>query len=258
MARIAGTLSAFERCVHKGLHQFRAVRLVRIVTLHAICSRKGLVSMRLLKSSVFGIVTIQAKLRCRFGQVISELVFAGISILVDGVAGGATQIQGSVPASFFRNIQAHCVTAQAKILSFLTRDWLQELLFVSGLMRVVAVSAIADAGWMYSTLALRGVLFRVAGYTQLATGCRNQLHASDIFRGPNFVATHAADGHRAVDMRTLGLFCMALQALGCVGLRLERDGMYTRTQARPTGQERCPRNRTDQSFHSRPRSKPSA
>jgi hypothetical protein len=218
--------------MQKGLHQLGATRLVRIVALHTIGSGKRLVVMRLLQAGVLRVMTVEAELRRRFGQVISEFDVVGITGFVNGVTSAAAHIQRRVPASFFRNIQANRVTAQAKIFCFVPGDRLQQLLFVRGLMRVVALNAVADGWWMHSALGFRGVLVGVARQTELAAGGRDQFDASDGLGNPDFMATRAAHCDGRVDVRTFALVFMTLQALGCIRVRLKRDRVLIRTQAR--------------------------
>lgn len=118
MARVAGTLAAFERRVHKGLHQLGAPRLVRIVALHTIGSSKRLFVVGLLQTGVLRVVTIEAKLRRRFRQVIGELDLVGVAGFMYGMARAAARVQRRVPASLIRHIQSDRMAAQAKVFFF--------------------------------------------------------------------------------------------------------------------------------------------
>src|SRR5271167_199116 len=107
MANVA--LLVGTRWVRELRHQLRLPRLVRIVTLHAIGSAEWLISMSLLQVRVLHIVTINTQRRCRFCQVIIELLFSSFTSFVCYVAGLATHIERHVPTTLFWNIQPGCM-----------------------------------------------------------------------------------------------------------------------------------------------------
>src|SRR5208283_275901 len=113
MANVA--LLVRKRWVRELRHQLRLCRLVRIVALHAIGSTEGLISMGLLQARVLHIVTINTQRRCRFCQVIIELLFSSFANLVCYVAGLATHIERHVPATLFGNIQSGGMASEAEI-----------------------------------------------------------------------------------------------------------------------------------------------
>lgn len=130
MACGAGVFVAEGR-VHEGLHQLRLRGLVWIVAAQAIGFVERLVVVRLLKTLVLGIVTVEAKLRSRLRQVEVELSLPFFTVLVRDVASAATHVQRRVAASVFRNIHAHAVAGQAEVVLFrAARGRHQQLLFV--------------------------------------------------------------------------------------------------------------------------------
>jgi hypothetical protein len=77
----------------------------------------------------------------------------------------------------------------------------------------------------------------VTGQTKSSRRGGNQFDAGNIFIDSNFMATQAAHGHRAMDMRPFALVFMALQALGGIGFRVQRNGMHASAQARYQSQK---------------------
>src|SRR5689334_22012323 len=112
------------------LHQLRLRRLMRIVTLHAVCTAKWLTLMRFLQICGLRIVAIDAQSRSSFLQMEIEFLLARLARLVRSVASVAAHIERSVAAAFFRNVQALRMAIEAQVLSLIARHWLQQLIFV--------------------------------------------------------------------------------------------------------------------------------
>ena len=205
---------------------------MRIVALQAIRSRKRLVRVGLAQAIFLWVVAVEAKLRRGFRQVLRELELGGIAGLMNGVAGVAAHIQRQMPAPLFRNTKTGCVAAEAKIFLLLARNRLHQLRRIRRLMGIMALDAVADRGWMYSTVYVRSVLFRVARQTQLAACGGDQFDVSDALSNTDFVAARAALCHSGVNVGSLSFVVMAFQALGGVRVRFQRDRMFARMQAR--------------------------
>ena len=108
-----------KRRVQKLGHQLGRGRRVRIVALQAIRCAEGLILMRFLQRSVFGIVTIDAQ--CGRGLCQMEAIFRARfqTSFVSGMAGLASHVECSVTATLFRNTQALRVAGETEIVSLL-------------------------------------------------------------------------------------------------------------------------------------------
>jgi hypothetical protein len=233
----------------ESLHQLGTARLMRIVALHAIGGRERLVGMCFLKAGVLRIVAIQAELRRRFRQMISELVLCPVADLVRNVAGVAAHVQRYVTAAFFRNIQSGRMAAQAKVLAFIAGDRLQQLLFIGRLMRIVTLDAIADRWTVHFSFLVRSFLVCVTGQAKSSRRGGSQFDPGDIFIDANFMTTQAAHCDRGVDVRPFTLVFMAFQALGGIDLWVQGNGMNASTQARRQCQKHGQQERTGEPIH---------
>ena len=170
-----------------------------IVALQAISPRERLVVMRLLQTSIFGVVAVEAQRRCTFGQV--ELVFRRQvgATLVRRVAGVAAHIEGCVAAAFLRNIGSLGMAARAEVLFLVSRGGLQQLVLVVRSVRIVAAEAVAYGRLVHMSFDLRCVFFGVAIEAKLIRNGRDQLHPGHIFVDPYLVATQASHLDRGVN-----------------------------------------------------------
>ena len=78
---------------------------------------------------------------------------------------------------------------------------------------------------------VRGVLVGMTGQAKLSGCCRDELHASRVFRDADFVAAGAANRDRAVNVRTLALVLVAFEAFGRISFRVQRHGVLACRQA---------------------------
>src|SRR5689334_1634571 len=120
MTCAAGGRAAIKGCMHHGLHQLGAVRLMRVVALETISLRKRLVIVSLLQAGIVPLMTFKTECRSRFLEVIRELSLIWITNLVNCVTGVAAHIQSCVPAAFGSNFETRRVAAQAEILLFVS------------------------------------------------------------------------------------------------------------------------------------------
>src|SRR5450756_1260352 len=151
------------------------------------------------------------------------------------MAGVTTHVERRVAAAFVRNIRALCVAGEAEILLLLAGGCLQQLVLVGRSVRIVAGQAIAYGRLVDVSLDLRGVFVAVAGEAELVRGGRDQHYAGGVFVDPDLVTAQTAGGDGRVDGRTLGLVFVALEALGAIGLGIERNGVNRAQGTRQTG-----------------------
>src|SRR3974390_2232668 len=107
------------------------------------------------------------------------------------VASVATHIKCGMTASLVWNIQALGVALEAEVLCLVARGRFQQLVLIVGLVRTVALDAIAHRRRMNRPLERSRVHVRVAGKAKSLRCGGNQLDASDALRGTNLVATGA-------------------------------------------------------------------
>src|SRR5664279_1806865 len=215
---IAG--SGFEGSVGIFLHQMSLRRLVRIVALNAIGCGERLSVVCLHQVSGSGVVTVEAKCRRRFGEVIVEFLLALLAGLVRSVAGFATHVEGGVTASVWRNIQSLGVTIKAKILALVAGGGLQQLIFIVGLMRTVALNTIADGGRMNGSLDGSRVHVSMARDAKRLRRRRSQLDASDVFVHPDLMTSGAPHRDCGVNELTFGFVFVTLDACRRTGIWL--------------------------------------
>ena len=199
-----------------------------IVTAQAIRRLEWLVLMRLLQVGAFYVVAIDAKRWGRLSEVIVELSLAHLTRFVRDVAGVAAHVEGCMPAAFLGNVLADLVATQTEVFFLISRDWFEQLILILRSMRIVALHAVTHSRRMNRTFHVGGILVGVAGQTEGMGRGRNQLYASDIFRGANLVATGAAHGDRGMHRLPLSLIFMAREAGGGIRLRIKRDRMLRR------------------------------
>jgi len=185
-----------ERGMSECLNELGRGRLVRVVALHAIGSRKGLSLVSLDQGCVLRVVTVQTQRRRSLGQVEIEFLFAALTDLVGHMAGFAAHIEGGMPTAFLRNIQSLRVAGEAEILIFVARCRFQQLKLVIGLVGIVALHAIANRGRVNRALQIRRIIVRMTGQTESLRGGRRQLDARDVLGDPYLVTTGASGSNR--------------------------------------------------------------
>ena len=164
MAHLA--LPIRKRWMHILGHKLGRRGLVRIVALHAIRRAKRLILVRLLQSFVLRIVAIDAQRRRRLGQMKIEFLFAALAGLVRHVARPTAHVQRRVPAALLRNVHADRVAAEAKIFLRPAFFRFQQLIFVIGLVRIMALQAVAPRRRVHHSLDVRRILIGMASETQ--------------------------------------------------------------------------------------------
>jgi hypothetical protein len=141
---------------------------------------------------------------------------------VRNVAGLATHVERGVTAAFLRDVQSLGVAREAEIIFLFSRSRLEQLVLVRRDVRIMAGQTIPHRRRMNIALDLGGVFIAVARQAELV-GCRgDELDASDVFVDPHFVARRASQGDRRVHRFALRLVLVALQALGRIGVLVER------------------------------------
>ncbi len=143
--RVAGVaLSTRKGWMRVGLHQLWLGRLMGIVALYAVRGGERLSLMRFDQVRRTRVVAVEAKRRARLRQVIIELLFALFADFMSYVAGLATHIQCRVPAALLGYVGSLRVASKTEVLCFVAGSGLQKLILVVGLMRIVALHAIAN------------------------------------------------------------------------------------------------------------------
>ena len=99
-------------------------------------------------------------------------------------------------------------------------------------MRIVAGQAIANRRRVDLSLDLRGIFVGVAGEAELVRSGGDQLDAGGVFVDADFVTTGAAHRNGGMDGFAFRFVFMALETFGAIRLRIERNGMYSRGNAR--------------------------
>jgi len=182
--------------------------------------------MRLLEAGVLGIVAVDAERRSGFGQVEVELRIALHSNLMSRVAGIAAHVERRMAAASCRNVQALRVAGEAEVIVLGSAgDRLPHLVLVVGGVWIVALEAIADCRAVDSPLQLLGVLVAVAGQAKSRWHGGDQLDVGGVLVDADLMAAQASRRDSGVDGLALGLVLMAFQALGCVRVLFQRNGM---------------------------------
>ena len=201
------------------------VRLVRIVALQAVGRAEGLVLMSLLQIGILRIVAIHAKRRRRLGQMEAVLHRRFGAGLVGDVAGVAAHIESGVTAALLGHIQSGLVATEAEILFLAARNRLQELILVVAGVRIVAREAVANRGRMHRPLDVSRFLVRMAGDAKRSRRGGDQLDAGNVFIDPDLMAAQAAGGHGGMNGLAFRFVVVALQALGGIGVLVQRNRM---------------------------------
>src|ERR1019366_2718637 len=92
-------------------------------------------------------------------------------------------------------------------------------------MRVVTFDAVAYGRRMYGPFQRRHVFVGVAGDAECQRSRSDELYAGDIFVDPDFMAAQTAHRNGGMDGLAFRLVFVALEALGAIGLRIERNGV---------------------------------
>ena len=130
---VAGVaLPSGERHMGEARHQLLAWRLVRIMTAQAIRCGERLSMVRLDKSCILRVMTVETECRSVLGQVEIKLALTALSGLVGHVAGIAAHVQRCVTAAFLRDIDSDFVASQTQvcILAVAAQGFMQLVLIV--------------------------------------------------------------------------------------------------------------------------------
>ena len=209
---------------------------MRIVALHAVRRSEWLVLVGLLQARVFRIVALHTQRWGRLGEMEAVLRRRLGTCLVGDVAGVATHVESRVPTALRGYVQTLGVAIEAEILTLVATCGLEQLILVFGLVRVVTFDAIAHGGRMNGPLDARGVFISMAGETKRLRRGSDELHAGYVFVDPDLMTGQAAGGDGRVDGFAFCLVFMALDTLGGVGIRLERNGMDSTKEIRAAEQ----------------------
>ena len=167
--------------------------------------------------------------RCRapggLGQVKIELGLPDLARLVRDVAGVAAHVERGVTAAFFGTFNPGLVAGQAEVCPSVARGRLEQLILVVRRVRIVALHAIAHRRSMNRALDIGSVLVGVAGEAERVGRGRDQLDPGDVFVDPNLVTTGAPHRDRRVHRLAFGLVFVAGDALGGIGVRVQRNRM---------------------------------
>ena len=250
MARLAR--SHREWRMRECLNELGRVRLMRIVTLHAVRSRERLALMRLDQRGVFRVVAIETKRRTRLGEVEVKLFLAALAGLVRHVAGVAAHVERRVPATFLRNVHALRVALQAEVGVLVAGGRLEQLKLVVGGVRVVALDAIAHRRRMDLALQVGSIVVGMAGQAQRLRRRGDQLDACHIFIHPDFVTTRAAHRNRGMGELTFGFVCVTLGALLWGSVFVERHRMDAGKSKARAGKNDPPHKKPHYSAHNLP------
>ena len=170
-------------------------------------------------------MAVDAQRRNVFLQVRREFDLAAVAILVRRVAGVAAHVERCVAAAVFGNIYADLVAGEAEILIVRrAAGWLQQLVRIVRLMRIVALDAIPNCRRMHRLCRVH-LFFVVAAEAKRLGGGGLHLHPGDVAIDPNFVAAQASHRDRRVNRLTFGFIFVALEALRRVDILVERHWM---------------------------------
>ena len=139
---------------------------MRIVALDAVGCREWLILVSLLQIRIFGVMTIQAQRRSRFGQVEFVLFRRLGARFVRHVAGVATRDERGMAATLFRHMQTCLMATQAEIFFLVARRRFQKLVLVGAAVRVVARQAITNRRRMHGALDIGGFFIRMTSDAQ--------------------------------------------------------------------------------------------
>lgn len=144
--------------------------------------------------------------------MVVELLFAALAGLVRSVAGFTTHVERSVPTALVGNVETLCVTVQAQVLCLVAAGGFQELVFVVGSVRAVALQAVADRGRMHHALDAGSVHVRMTGDAQGLRRVGGQLDPRDSLNGTDLMTTCASHRHGGVNELAFRFVLVALDA----------------------------------------------
>jgi hypothetical protein len=101
-------------------HQLGLGGLMRIVTLQTVRGGEGLALVRLDENFILYVMTVEAKRRDSFSEVLVELQFPHFAHFVSHMARVAAHIESRVPTAFFRDIHTLIMAVETKVLAFFT------------------------------------------------------------------------------------------------------------------------------------------
>jgi len=129
-------------------------------------------------------------------------------------------------ATLCRNVQSLGMAVEADVLAFVSRLRFQQLVFIVGGVRVMALDAIANRRRMNGSFEGRSIFVRMTGQAE-SLRCRGrELYARYVFVGANFVTRQTSSRDRRMHRFAFGLICVALKALGAIDFRIERHRVH--------------------------------
>ena len=160
------------------------------------------------------------------GQVLVELGLADFSDFVGDVAGIAAHVESGVAAAFLGDIQPWLWQSRQRFCPFLTARCLEQLILVVGLVRIVALDAIAYRRRMHGPFQRRGIFIGVTTEAERLRRRSDELDASDVFIDPYLMAAQASHRDRGMYGFAFALIFMTFQAFGRICFWLQRDRMH--------------------------------
>jgi hypothetical protein len=155
-----------------------------------------------------------------------ELGLSNLSGLMRDVASVAAHVERGVAAAVLPWIlRANVVAGEAEIVFLIARGGFQQLILVVGSMRIVAGQAVANRWRVHVAPDLGGILIVMTAQTDFVRNSGVECHVGDIFVGPDLMAAQTAHRNGGMDELAFRLVFMALDALGAVSLRIERNGV---------------------------------
>ena len=161
-----------------------------------------------------------------------ELDLADLPRLMSDVASAAAHVEGRVPATFLRNVDAGFVATKAEAVLLVPRFGLQQLILVVRCVGIVTLEAVPHRRGVNLTLYIGGIFVRVARQTERIGGRRNQLDVGCVSVVANLVAAAATHGNRRMHRLTLCLIVVTRNTGRGIRLGIEWDGMPRRKSGR--------------------------
>jgi len=222
MADVAGFLGKGGMC--KLLDQIRPVGLVHVVATETIGPAQRLTMVGIDKLFVLQIMTFHTQLLLRFSLVELEFQLGRIPVLVHGVTGIATSIQGGMPTPLSRYIQTDCMTFQTEILGLAARKRFQRVILVWRHVWIMALGTVARRRRM-QTLAGNGLFVLMTLKAKGTNRSSLQFDAGCVLGDPNLMAGKTADSDCRMNGFPLRLFFVTLQAFVPVRILFQRGRM---------------------------------
>ena len=144
-------------------------------------------------------MAVQAEGWRRLGQMEIKLGFSCLAGLMRGVASVAARVECGVPAALRWNICSLRVARKAEIVFLVPGGRLEQLVFILGRVRIVALHAVAHRRRVNSPFDISSFLVGVAGNAESAGGSGDEFQTGDIPIHSDLVTARTAHGNRRMD-----------------------------------------------------------